>query len=277
MSVPRTEVAGAPFRGGIAVVGGFLVDSSVAKRVDLYLPRRRKWQRLPDLPVAVNHAAAASAGGKLYVAGGYGRRQGVMLRSAFVLDGARWKRLAPMPESRAAAGAAVIGGKLYVVGGVTTEVLARDSFVLDLSTGAWSRIPGPIPREHLAVTAANGLVYAVAGRLGGLDSNLDVFEAYSPSAQTWTALAPVPRPRGGTGAAVVGGTLVSVGGEEEGGTIGSVYGYDIARGRWRRLADLPTPRHGLGVAAVGGRVYAIGGGTAPGLTVSGANESLAVP
>jgi N-acetylneuraminic acid mutarotase len=277
MPVPRTEVAGAPFRGGVAVVGGFLADSSVTKRVDLYLPRRRKWQRLPDLPVAVNHAAAASADGKLYIAGGYGRRQGVMLRSAFVLDGARWKRLAPMPEGRAAAGAAVVGGKLYVVGGVTTEFLARDSFVLDLSTSAWSRIPGPTPREHLAVTSANRLIYAVAGRLGGLDSNLDVFEAYSPSAQTWTPLAPVPHPRGGTGAAVVGGTLVSVGGEEEGGTIGSVYGYDIVRGRWRRLSNLPTPRHGLGVAAVAGRIYAIGGGTAPGLTVSGANESLAVP
>ena len=71
--------------------------------------------------------------------------------------------------------------------------------------------------------------------------------------------------------------IVSVGGEEPQGTIRSVFGYDFARGRWRRLPDLPTPRHGLGVAAIGSRVYAIGGGTAPGLTVSGANESLAVP
>lgn len=277
MPTARTEVAGASFQGGVAIVGGFLANGAVSKRVDLYQPRRRKWKRLPNLPVAVNHAAAASVGGKLYVAGGYGRRQGAMLRSAFVFDGTRWRSLAPMPAVRAAAGAAVAGGKLYVVGGVTTEILATEAFALDLATGAWSTIPGPTPREHLAVTAANGLVYALAGRLGGIDSNLDLFESYSPRTQKWTKLAPVPYPRGGTGAAPAAGMIVSVGGEEEGGTIASVYGYDLPRARWRRLPNLPTPRHGLGVAAVGRRVFAIAGGTAPGLTVSAANESLRIP
>jgi hypothetical protein len=55
-----------------------------------------------------------------------------------------------------------------------------------------------------------------------------------------------------------------------------VYAYRIADRQWIRLDDLPTPRHGLGVAAVGGRVFVIGGGPDPGLTVSGANESLDV-
>ena len=44
-----------------------------------------------------------------------------------------------------------------------------------------------------------------------------------------------------------------------------------------QLEDLPTPRHGLGVAAFGGRVFVIGGGPEPGLTVSSANEALALP
>jgi hypothetical protein len=69
---------------------------------------------------------------------------------------------------------------------------------------------------------------------------------------------------------------VSVGGEEPGGTIGETYGFRSADGSWQRLEDLPTPRHGLGVVALGGRVYVIGGGPEPGLTVSGANESLPV-
>jgi N-acetylneuraminic acid mutarotase len=68
-----------------------------------------------------------------------------------------------------------------------------------------------------------------------------------------------------------------VGGEEPQGTIGSVFGYNVTTKRWRRLADLPTSRHGVGVAAVAGRIYVIGGGTEPGLSVSGANESLALP
>nr|MBA2383271.1 hypothetical protein [Actinomycetota bacterium] len=55
-----------------------------------------------------------------------------------------------------------------------------------------------------------------------------------------------------------------------------VYAYDVRTGRWRRLADLPTPRHGLGAVTRAGRVYAVAGGPQPGLTVSGAVESLAV-
>jgi hypothetical protein len=73
----------------------------------------------------------------------------------------------------------------------------------------------------------------------------------------------------------VNGRIISVGGEQPQGTIRSVYAYELRAKRWRRLADLPTPRHGLGVVAHGGRVYAVAGGPAPGLTVSGAVESLA--
>src|SRR2546421_103215 len=85
-----------------------------------------------------------------------------------------------------------------------------------------------------------------------------------------------PRGRGGTGAAAFPGKIVSVGGEAIGGTIASVYVFNVARRRWRRLADLPTPRHGLGVVAANGRVYAIAGGPKPGLFVSDANESLPI-
>jgi hypothetical protein len=276
LPVPRTEVAAAPFRGDIAVVGGYLADGNSTDEADLYDPAADDWSRLPDLPVAVNHAAAASAGGKLYVAGGYGG-PGVRLRSAYVFDGERWRSLRQMPAVRGAAGAAVVSGKLYVVGGVGPNGLARRAFALDLKTGRWASIPGPTPREHLAVTAAAGKVYAVAGRLAGIDTNLRAFESYSPATKRWTKLAPVPDPRGGTGAAFARGLVVSVGGEEPQGTIGSVYGYNVMTKRWRRLADLPTPRHGIGIATIAGRVYVIGGGPEPGLTVSGANESLTLP
>jgi non-specific serine/threonine protein kinase len=90
----------------------------------------------------------------------------------------------------------------------------------------------------------------------------------------WSALPPIPAARGGTGVAPLGGRLVSVGGEEPAGTIAAVYAFDPRTRSWAQLPDLPTPRHGLGVVAVGGRVWAIAGGPEPGLTVTGAVESL---
>ncbi|MBA3366358.1 MAG: galactose oxidase [Actinobacteria bacterium] len=277
LPLPRTEVAVAVLGKEIVVVGGYLADGATSPRVDAYAPARNTWRRLPDLPLAVNHSVAAGHGGRLYVVGGYGGN-GERLRSAFAFANGRWSSLPALPEPRAAAGAAIVGNKLYVVGGVGTGSprLAQRGLAFDLQRRRWSTIPGPTPREHLAVTSAAGRVYAIAGRTAGLDTNLAHTEVYRPGSKGWTRLPPVPGARGGTAAAAVGTTIVSAGGEAPGGTIATVYGLNTRTRRWRRLPDLPTPRHGLGLSAFGGRVYAIGGGPRPGLFVSGANEVLAL-
>jgi non-specific serine/threonine protein kinase len=271
LPLARTEVASAVLGSEIIVVGGYLADGRSTGRVDAFSPRTGSWRRLPDLPARVNHAMAAAAGGRLYIVGGYGAE-----RRAFVFARGRWRGLGRLPAPRAAAGAAIVGSRLFVAGGVTAPgVLAKKLLVLDLRTGRWSFGPGPSPREHLAVVAAGGLVYALAGRSAG--TNFTTVEAYSPARGTWRRMAPVPYPRGGTGAALVGNRIVSVGGEEAGGTIASVYAFGLVTKRWTRLPDMQTPRHGLAVAAWGGRVYAIAGGPQPGLHVSSANEFLPLP
>ena len=92
LPAPRTEVAAAPLRDEIIVIGGFSADGSNSRRVDGYDTRRNTWRRLPTLPVSVDHAVASSAAGRVYVVGGYGsdRRP---LRTAFVYDGKEWRRL----------------------------------------------------------------------------------------------------------------------------------------------------------------------------------------
>ena len=274
MPEPRTEVAAAAVGREIMVVGGFLPDGSSSARADAYSPARNAWRRLPDLPVGVNHAMAATWRGKLVVVGGY-VAPGTPLRAGYMLDRGRWRALPRPPEPRAAAGAAVVGNRLYVAGGIGPSGLARRALVYSFVTRRWRTISGPTPREHLAVAAVGGRVFALAGRLAGIDTNLRTLEVWT--GRRWQRLAPIRHARGGTGAATLGREVVSIGGEEPGGTIASVYAYHVDRRRWRRLPDLPTPRHGLGVAAVGGRVYAIGGGTEPGLTVSDANEALQAP
>ena len=268
MPMARTEVAAARLGSEIVVVGGYLADGTSTGRADAYSPRTGRWRRLPDLPAKVNHAMAASDERHLYVVGGYGAE-----RLVFVFFRGRWRALRKLPAPRAAAGAAVVARKLYVVGGVVAPgKLAPRMLVLDLRTGRWGFAPGPKPREHLAVTAAGGTVYALGGRSGG--TNFSTFDAYSPARRKWSPLPAVPYPRGGTGAAVVAGRIVSVGGEEPAGTIPSVYAYEVRDKRWSRLPDMRTPRHGLAVAMFDDKVYAIAGGPQPGLHVSAANEYL---
>ncbi|HEU4943102.1 MAG TPA: kelch repeat-containing protein [Gaiellaceae bacterium] len=271
---PRTEVAAAPLGREIAVVGGFLRSGRNTGRADAYSPTRNRWRRLPDLPVTVDHAMAAGAAGRLYVVGGYAPGS-VARNTAFVFRRGRWAALPPMPAPRAAGGAAIVGGRLYVVGGVEAQGrLAREAFSFDLAAARWSTIRGPRPREHLGAAALDGRVYAVAGRTGGLDSNLDVVEAFDPRGARWRAVPPVPGKRGGTAAAAVAGRLVSAGGEEPGGTISTVYAYSPSTRRWTELEPMRTSRHGLGLVGWRGRAYALAGGPQPGLTVSAANEVL---
>jgi non-specific serine/threonine protein kinase len=273
LPVPRTEVAAAVFGTEIAVVGGFTAAGEASARADAYSPSLDRWRRLPDLPVGAHHAMAVGVAGRLYVLGGY-RARGEPLRSAFVLEGGRWRALPRLPFPRAAA----VGRRIIVAGGISAPGrLARNALSFDLRSRRWSIVVGPTPREHLGVTSLSGTFYAVAGRTAGLDTNLLHFESYRPGDKRWQKLQPVPDPRGGTGAAALAGVVVSVGGEEPGGTIAEVLAYRVAERRWVRLDDLPTPRHGVGVAAFGGRVFVIGGGPRPGLTVSSANEALRIP
>ena len=192
-------------------------------------------------------------------------------------NGRGWHALPPLPSRRGAAGAASLGGRLYIVGGVGPSGLARGALEYAPRTRRWRFAPAPTPREHLAVVAAGGRLWAIGGRTAGVDTNLDLVESWKPGEPRWRPEPPLPEPRGGTGAAVVGDTIVSIGGEAPSGTIRSVYTLAVADNHWRRLQDLPTPRHGLGVAAVGRVVYTLAGGPQPGLYVSAANEALELP
>ncbi len=273
--LPRSETAATAAARRIVVAGGYTADGRTSRRVDAYDPVRNRWTRLPDLPFGVNHSAATSYRGQVYVIGGY-RGSGRQTRAVFILRGGRWVFGPNLPVSRGAEGAAVVGHTLVVAGGLGPHGLARAALAFNLERRRWRFVPGPDPRDHLAVTAWGGRVYALAGRLVTRDKNQATLQSWAPGERRWTTLPPVPSPRSGTGAAAIGGQIVSVGGETDTETIASVYAYDIPRKRWRRLADLPTPRHGLGVAAIGGHVYAVAGGPVPGLSVSEKNEALRV-
>ena len=275
LPLPRSEVAGALVSGRVVVIGGFLASGQNSARVDAFDVRTRMWQRLPDLPVTVDHAMAASVRGRLYVVGGYGSDRRPRA-STYLLSGGSWTSLPAPPEGRAAAGSAIVGARLYVAGGIGPTALARTMLVFDLVRKRWVVVPGPTSREHLAVTATGGRIYALGGRSAGFDTNTRLVEVYNPSTSRWSRLPSLPEARGGTGAAAVGSTIVSIGGEATTGTIASVFALNTRTRRWRRLPDLLTPRHGLAVVAANGRIYAIGGGPKPGLYVSDTNESLRV-
>ena len=269
----RTEVAAAAVGRRIWVLGGYAPDGATLATAEVYDTAAGTWARGPDLPVAVNHAMAATLDGVLYVAGGNdGTGPSTQLAR---LDGDRWRTLAPLPQGRSAGGLVALDGRLYLVGGVVEGGLAADTQVYDPPADRWSSAPGlPTPREHLGAAASGGRVYVVGGRTGGIGNNLAAAEVFDPGSGRWTSVAELPTPRGGLAAtATAAGQVVAVGGEAAA-TFPEAEAFDPASGRWRSLPPLPTLRHGLGVVAVGDVVYVLAGGPQPGLHTSAANEAI---
>jgi len=279
--IARTEVAAARIGDAAFVVGGFAAPggatSAIVERYDLRLDR---WTRVAPLPLAVNHAAAVSHEGRLYVLGGYTARDG-LARETSALQRYdprtnRWTRLADAPTVRAALAAGVIGDRLYAAGGAREGRALNRLEIYDFARDRWSTGP-PMrtAREHLAATVHRGALYVLAGRAAGR-GNFAVAERYVAARRRWERLPAMRKPRGGIAAATVGGRVVVVGGEEGAGTIAEVESFDPRRRRWRAEPPLPTPRHGLGAVAFGASIVVLEGGPQPGLTYSDRAEALRI-
>ena len=278
LPLPRTEVAAARSGNELVVVGGYVPWGDTSAQADAYTPATRRWRRLPDLPVAVNHAMAATWRGKAVVVGGYARTE----RAERPRVRARERSLArARTTARGTRGRRRGGDRQHAVrrrGDRPRRPHARVVRARPASATAGGRSRdrrrasiSPSPRRAAASTRS-----PVAPRASTRTSARS--RAGSRGHEAGHASRPIPVARGGTGATAV----------------GRIDRLDRRRGARRHdrractpstrrasagagLPDLPTPRHGLGVVATGRTVYAIAGGPQPGLTTSGAVESITLP
>jgi N-acetylneuraminic acid mutarotase len=277
MPSPRSEMAAAAIGSKIFVVGG---SPGTLDTMEVYDADSDTWisseeldeddpsasATVAPLPLAVNHAAAASHDGRLYVVGGYleGRAPSEKL---FIYDPSAdtWTQGADMPTPRAALTANFIDGKLYVVGGTNNEANALSTLEqYDPSTNTWVELPSmPTARQHLSSAVVDGKLYVAGGRLSGPSANVDAFEAYDPANRSWASLEPMPSERGGLAAAAIGNSLYVFGGESSDTVFDNNEKYDTSIGKWTSEPLLPTPRHGLVAVAIEGEIYLIGGGLEP--------------
>lgn len=274
---PRQEVAAAAVRSRIWVVGGLDANGSASTRVDEYDPATDKWARGPDLPVALHHLSAVVFGGDLVVLGGFqasgGDLYGRPSDRVFARRGDAWVELPHLLRPRGAAGAAVVGDRLVVAGGRDATLLVGPTEVFD-GTRWEDRAPIPVPRDHLAAETDGRYLYAIGGRLLSPGRTSDVFERYDPASDAWETLPAIPTARGGLGAALLGGRLVTAGGEDATGVYPQTEAYDIAAGTWTSLTEMARPRHGLALVTVGNAAYALMGGTRAGVAPSASADAL---
>ena len=193
------------------------------------------WRARPSMPAGFECGAAAVGviDGVVVIAGGLG---GGAVSRVVSFDPATdtWATDLPaMPVERDHGCAGVIDGTLYVAAGRDASIRALEPTVLAYRPGqGWTtRAPIPTPRGGVACGVIGGRLIVAGGEGNGAAGSAGVFaqvEAYDPAVDAWTALEPMPVPRHGMGAAVVGDRLyVPGGGDVE--AFGAVDTHEVLR------------------------------------------------
>src|SRR5712692_8970654 len=113
----------------------------------------------PPLPASIEEAAAASAGGKLYVMGGF-NAAGASLASVYVFDGSGWSAGPPLLLPVDHPSAATLEGRVYLSGGHSNGVDSPRLFRLD--GDHWTELARmQFPRGGHALVAGEGKLFAI--------------------------------------------------------------------------------------------------------------------
>jgi non-specific serine/threonine protein kinase len=268
MPVARSETPATVLDGLVYVAGGF----GAGARADRYDPATDEWARLADLPVETNHPGIAAYEDQVIVAGGYSMDGAGAHRGMWAYRAAadRWEQIGELPEPMGAFGFVEVDNDLYLVGGALASLNGEPS----AATWRWlsrearweERAPMAHAREHMAVVATGGRIFAVGGRAHGQDSDElgSAVERYDPATNTWESLTPLPYPRSGLNGAPARGGVIVAGGETSRKVFADVQFLAAPSDNWESLPDLPVAVHGVAIATVGRRLYAFGGSTLAG-------------
>jgi N-acetylneuraminic acid mutarotase len=206
------------------------------------------------LPVPVEESAAAAAGGKLYVMGGFDA-VGRSLSSVYVFDGSAWSAGPSLPLGLDHASAATLDDRLYLSGGHSGG--ADSARVFRLDGGSWTELASMRhARGGHALVAAAGRLYAIGGNTAA--ANVPLAEVYDPQSGQWSDLPPLPAPRNHVAGFVYGPDVCAAGGRSP--NTARVDCFNFENKMWVRLLDLPRPTSGSGAATLDdGRVIVMGG------------------
>jgi N-acetylneuraminic acid mutarotase len=175
-----------------------------------------------------------------------------------------WSLRAPLPAANSETGVAELAEKIYVIGGYPWDrKTVATVLVYDSRSDKWqTAAPLPVALNHVMVAAAKGKIYVIGGQTSELSEPdkagfVDTVYEYDPAANRWSTRAPMPGPRGGGAAAVIGNKIYVAGGRPPAGSQFAVY--DADADAWTKLTDLPTQRNHLAAGGLDGKVYVFGG------------------
>ncbi|HRK30509.1 MAG TPA: kelch repeat-containing protein [Tepidisphaeraceae bacterium] len=278
LPLARTEAMNVSKNGMLYVFGGFFDNKwDATKRVDVYNSSSNSWSRLPDMPVAITHAATVMNGDNAILVGGYaGNHPGPATSDVWNYNTQTrvWSKLPSLPDARGAGGAGIVGSQLIFFGGAkrlsnnTSETDFSNTWSLDLnntSAGWKAKAALPNPRNHLGYATTGGKIYAIGGQYRDRETsaNQTSVHVYDPTGNKWSSVASLPMALGHIQPTVnpANGTIVVGGGVTNGFTnTNRIHVFSPSQNRWTVAGTLPAPRKSISLAFHGNTLIFAGGG-----------------
>ncbi len=218
------------------------------------------WEARAPFPVSRDRAAATSANGFLFVAGGFTPGgQPAKEMHAYSVSGNSWSAGDAMPTGRAAPAHGLVTGRLYVAGGddgTGLDHVLTERYNIGGESWLGPALPS-MPEPHCCgASASDGSRLYVAGGRGGSAS----LRSYAPAEGIWRDHAPLPEGRAfGVAAFVSGRLVVGLGANGASLALASMTAWSPESDSWEDLAPAPAPRIAAAAVARGDRVFVAGG------------------
>ena len=288
MLTNRTEIVSEKIGNKIYVMGGAdYLKNGIMNVVEIYDPINNTWTQSTPLPLAMDHTAAVSYGGKLFLIGGFLENKDPTDK-LWIYDQTTdtWMEGAPLSSPRGALAAEVINGTIYAIGGVnSTHHPVTTNEAYNIENNSWSfREPLPKPKHHVASAVVGDSIYVLGGRLLGNGAPSEINEAltnmddnsrYDPETDKWVDLEPMQIRRSGFTASEMNGQIYVFGGHIPAGATTKVERYDPLTNMWTSLPDMTYERSGATSTNFEDQIYVFGG-QHEGLHALNVNEILSI-
>jgi hypothetical protein len=213
--------------GALYAIGGMIEQNRTPDdNAFVYDAREDRWRAIARLTRERGAASAVALNGRIHVIGGAAlptaERASIGWHEVYDPATDRWSGLKALPAARDHAGAVVWDGRIHVIGGRfnTFEYNTDRHDVYHPDRDTWSMYAlMPTSRSGHGLVVYRGRFFAMGGEQRDfdrawrqVDKVFGQLESYDPAADRWQQHAPMPTPRHGLGAVVLGDWIHVAGG-----------------------------------------------------------------
>jgi len=251
---------------GLVVAGGRSLGGVPSAVVEEYLLPDNQWVTRRSLPVAT-HSASAAAVSKaaaydgqetaIFVVGGLQGGEVTDAVARYTHNQDYLRPLPDMPAGRFLHTAQVLDGRIWLVGGRDFQEV-RETWIFDPETESYADGPDlPTVQNGLVSAVHDDVLYAIGGA-NQFGVALPTVRRLDAAGAAWVNLRPMPTGRRDAAAAVLGGLIYVIGGDNNG-AVQTVEIYDPASDQWVAGPLLPSGRKGARAFVRDGLLYVVGG------------------